>query len=789
MRTSLIALAAALAPIAIANASAQTTPAQPETTAPNAEGNAGVRAGAKADTTDILVLGKLQADTITLAPSTRASIDATTINTTVNAASVEDTLKYFPSLVIRKRSIGDNYAPVGTRTSGLGMSARSLIFADGALLSAFIGNNNGNGSPRWTLVTPEEIQSIDVLYGPFSAAYAGNSIGTTINITTRLPDKLEARVTALTNVQTFSYYGTSKTLPSEQISASIGDRFGPLALFASVTRTEAQTQPISFATITGTTQPTGTTGGYADLNKTGAAIRVLGASGLEHHIQNTFKIKSALDLTSDLRATYVLGIWTDNTDSTLDSYEQGPGGTVSYATANNGVTTGFNSGLYTRDALHFSHALTLQQSGHALDWQVTGTIYHYAHDLQQGPSTATTAPTNPTQPGVNSLPAAFTGGPGTVQRLDGTGWVTLDAKAAWHTPADSQTISFGAHGDRYTLNSVTYAATDWLDANTQGAPTSISRGQTRTLAIWAQDAVKITPRLTLTLGARQEWWRAWNGYNYTASTTSTTPLLNQTQPGESAHGFSPKASLEWRFQPTWSLKGSFGQAYRFATVSELYQAVTTGTTQTSPNPNLSPERARSGELALEKRDSQGFYRLSLFDEVIDNALISQSAPLVPGSSTLYSYVQNVDRTRARGVELAFARDNLLRGVDLSGSVTYADAITSKDTAFPTAQGKLLPSVPRWKANMVATWHITPRVALTGAGRYSSRNYANLDDSDTVGNTYTGFYQYLVFDARVTWQVTDRIELGAGVDNVNNDKYFLYHPFPQRSYTAQLNWKL
>ena len=770
MKTSLIAIAAALAPLAAANAYADTAPE-------------------KADTTDILVLGKRQSDTITLAPSTRASTDAATIDTTVNAASVEDTLKYFPSLVIRKRSIGDNYAPVGTRTSGLGMSARTLIYADGALLSAFIGNNNGNGSPRWTLVTPEEIQSIDVLYGPFSAAYAGNSIGSTINITTRLPDKLEASVTALSNVQTYSYYGTSKTLPSEQVSASIGDRFGPLALFGSITRTEAQTQPISFATITGTAQPTGTTGGYADLNKTGAAIRVLGATGLEHHIQNTLKFKSALDLPADVRATYVLGIWTDNTDSTLDSYEQSTSGAVSYASANNGTTAGFNSGLYTRDALHFSHALTLQQTGHPLDWQVTGTIYHYAHDMQQGPSTATSAPGNPAMPGINSLPNAFNGGPGTVQRNDGTGWVTLDAKAAWHTDNKAHTISFGAHGDRYTLNSVTYAATDWLDANTQGAPTSISRGQTRTLAVWAQDAIRITPSLTATLGGRYEWWRAWNGYNYTAGTTSATALLNQTQPGENAHGFSPKAALEWRFDPAWSLKGSFGQAYRFATVSELYQAVTTGTTQTSPNPNLAPERARSGELATEYHDLDGFYRVSLFDEVIDNALISQSAPLVPGSATLYSYVQNVDRTRARGVELAFVRNNAVPGVDLSGSITYADAITSKDTAFTAAQGKTLPSVPHWKANIVGTWHIAPRLDLTGAARYSSRNYANLDDSDTVGNTYTGFYEYLVFDARATYHITDRIELGVGIDNISNDKYFLYHPFPQRSFTAQLNWKL
>ena len=147
---------------------------------------------------DILVIAQKQAATIENAPSTKAAVTADLIAEKINAVSVEDTLKYLPSLVVRKRHIGDNFAPIATRTSGLGSSARSLIFADGAILSALIANNNGNGSPRWTLVTPEEIARIDVLYGPFSAAYAGNSIGTVVNITTRLPDKLEAHASVLT---------------------------------------------------------------------------------------------------------------------------------------------------------------------------------------------------------------------------------------------------------------------------------------------------------------------------------------------------------------------------------------------------------------------------------------------------------------------------------------------------------------------------------------------------------------------------------------------------------------
>ena len=43
------------------------------------------------------------------------------------------------------------------------------------------------------MIAPEEIERVDVLYGPFSAIYPGNSIGAVVNITTKLPRRARAR--------------------------------------------------------------------------------------------------------------------------------------------------------------------------------------------------------------------------------------------------------------------------------------------------------------------------------------------------------------------------------------------------------------------------------------------------------------------------------------------------------------------------------------------------------------------------------------------------------------------
>ncbi len=740
---------------------------------------------------DVLVVAQKQTQSIENAPTSRATVNADQIADTVNAVTVEDTLKYLPSLVVRKRNLGDTQAPLATRTSGLGASARSLIYADGALLSSLIGNNNTSASPRWGMVSPEEIARIDVLYGPFSAAYAGNSIGAVVNITTRLPDKLEGTLSAGTSVQPYDQYGTHRTLPAYQLGATLGDRFGPLALFGSVTHTISNSQPIGYATgtrgaLAGATA-VATLGGYDDVNRSNQAIRVFGATSLQHAVQDNIKLKAALDLSSSLRLTYVGGLFLNAVDSTVESYlTDAITGLPIYVSptsptarqvnsAGYGYTiaaSAFSGSVYRFDERHWSHALSATGHGGRFDWQVVGTIYSFDKDVQR---TAT-----------DPLPAAFTGGAGTITRLDGTGWKTLDAKGVWR-PDTANMISAGVHWDRYVVNSNRYATTDWIRGS-QGALNQASRGKTQTVALWAQDEIRIAAPLTLTLGGRYEWWRAFDGFNF-----STSPLLTPVnpvyQPARRATGFSPKASLAYTPAPGWTARLSFGKAYRFPTAGELYQAVTTGAIQQIANPDLKPERALSEELAIEQRDAHGNIRLSLFNESIEDALISQSGPL-NGTATVATFVQNVDRTRARGVELAMARNNVASApIDISGSVTYTDATTRKDDAFPAAVGKLIPSVPHWKATAVVTWRPTDAIALTTAARYASRNYASLDNSDVVGNTYQGFYKYLVVDLRAAFKIAGHYRFAIGVDNVNNDKYFLFHPFPQRSFHADLTVKL
>jgi len=712
-------------------------------------------------------------------PLSIQTIEADQIAATVNATTVEDTLKYLPAIFVRRRHIGDTQAPITTRTSGVGSSARSLIYADGVLLSALTGNNNSTASPRWGMVAPEEIDRIEVLYGPFSAAYAGNSIGAVVNIATRKPRGFEAQAKVSAGAQHFSQYATKDDYPVYEAAASLGDRRGAFSWRLSGNHLETRGQPLSYVTAIrpAAASATGTpvTGAFADRNRTGAAIVVLGAGGLEKQTQDNAKLKVEWEITPKLTAAYLAGYFGNRTDAHVESYLRNAAGQPVYAGALNiggfaytVAASAFANGMYKLDERHWMQALSLRgEPTDHLRWEAVATLYDYGLDVQRAPSTA--------------LPAALTGGAGTILDLGDTGWRTFDAHAIW-TPAGAHSFTLGLHHDRYELGSDRFNTSDWI-AGGRGALAASSRGKTETNAVYLEDAIRLSPDVGLTVGVRQERWRAFDGLNY-----SLAPALNVTQPKLSADRTSPKAVLAWTPNADWRLTASVGRAYRFPTVGELYQAVTVGTQLAVPNPDLAPEKALSSELSLERSWPKGRLRLSLFTEDIEDALISQTAPLTPGSTTLVAFVQNVDKVRSRGLEAAAeAHDVLVKGVDLSGSVTWVDSETRKDPAFPPAVGKRTPQLPRLRWTAVATWRATDRLTLTTAARYASRPFGTLDNSDLVGHTYQGFEGYLVVDARATYRIDDHWSAAIGVDNLNNRDYFVFHPFPQRSALAELHY--
>jgi iron complex outermembrane receptor protein len=74
-----------------------------------------------------------------------------------------------------------------------------------------------------------------------------------------------------------------------------------------------------------------------------------------------------------------------------------------------------------------------------------------------------------------------------------------------------------------------------------------------------------------------------------------------------------------------------------------------------------------------------------------------------------------------------------------------------------------------------------------AGRYSDASFATINNVDHNPNTYQGFAGFFVVDVHVRYELTRHLAAGVGVDNLNDDRYFLFHPFPQRTLIADLKY--
>jgi iron complex outermembrane receptor protein len=127
----------------------------------------------------------------------------------------------------------------------------------------------------------------------------------------------------------------------------------------------------------------------------------------------------------------------------------------------------------------------------------------------------------------------------------------------------------------------------------------------------------------------------------------------------------------------------------------------------------------------------------------------------------------------------------IRGVDLTGNVAWSHGEILADAANPALVGKTWVRVPRMRANAIASYRPNDRWMGSLAVRYSGRQYNNLDNSDINPGVFGGTSSYTVWDAKLTYRVTKTIDASFGVDNLNNAHYYVFHPYPGRTFFGEL----
>ncbi len=710
-------------------------------------------------------------------PATVETYDKRQIEESVNAATPAQTLKYLPSIQVRERSIGDRNGIISSRTIGSISSAQSMLYADGVLLSNLLGNSFSY-PPRWGMVNPEEIQRISMMYGPFSSLYAGNSMGGVINIETRMPERLEAYAGVQSFIQNFKLYGTDQTKIGNREFFSIGNKVNDFSFWASMNRLENTAQPLDFSVAnlssTAAGGATPVTGAYQDKGISNQDRVVFGATAIDTSIQTNGKFKGQYEFLNQSKLTYTIGLWDLDSRQNVQSYIKDNDGNSIY-----GGDVNFNNKKYSlarmnpaqAEAFHVMQSIDFKSNDKGFfNWQMTLSDYDYSKDLSNRSNLTETSNTNP-----------YITKTGQITDLSGTGWTVFDSRVTLR-PKD-HTIDLGYHLDYYHLRQIVNISNDWMGSQ-KGAFTSLSSGNTKTHAVYVQDKWQISPEWALTLGGRQEHYEAYDGVNQNTSSIAR-------YEDRSINTFSPKVSLSFEPIPAWGFRTAFGKAYRFPTVTELFQQLIpdmcrSGCSIVENNPNLKPEEIYSSEITAERRFVNGLARASLFREDRYDALISQTNLSPVGGST--SYVQNVDHVKIHGIELATEWKNVIvPKLDLMANATLIDSEILKNDAAPSYINKKVPRIPRQLYKALATYRVSEDFTMSLATRYSGRQFIQLDNSDTNLETYAGSSRLLFVDAKANYKFKDRWTASLGVDNIFNDQAYVHHPLSQRTGYAQIKF--
>lgn len=697
----------------------------------------------------------------------------------INAVTTEDLVKYEPSLVIRRRFIGDANGTIGIRSANMFQTARSMVFADGVPLHYNL-QTRWSGAPRWTMVSASEIAQVSVLYGPFSAQYGGNSMGGVINIETAIPQDREFNADISTFVQQAEAYDFDEDVSGYKGFVSFGDKIDNLSYFLSFNHLDNDAQPQTYKSASATTsESTGTaTGGSAGPDARDRSVYWYGDTGIVNSQTDNYKVKLGYDA-NNWQALLNVAYENRSSENVGDTHIRDENGNKLWSASNetiNGTSFSFNSsGLNESRLLRESLSVGLRVKADITDNVALEANINQFDILKDETRASALNPNDPT----------FTGN-GKITDYDNSGWTTGDlVMTVSDIVIPRLNLITGLRHENYELNLNAFNTDDYLHGAKQDYTSSFG-GKTELNAAFAQVNWSDNDRWDMTFGLRYEQFESSDGY-YSNINADTNALELVSAPSVDYKKTSPKFTLGYYPSDKWLVRYSIAKAYRFPIVEELFRQYEAYNSINESNPNLAPEDGFHQNLMLNRELESGYVRINLFYDQIKDAIESQSTTIVGGvnDGTSLSTFVPLDKTETKGIEFILNQtDVLIDGLDLRFNTTYTHARITENSANPEWEGNVYPRMPKWRANILSTYALTEDWNISMNAQYASDTYSRLQNDDNVDNVYGAADSYLLFGLKSQYIINAHLKASIGIDNITNELNYVAHPWPRR--TAYLN---
>jgi len=204
-----------------------------------------------------------------------------------------------------------------------------------------------------------------------------------------------------------------------------------------------------------------------------------------------------------------------------------------------------------------------------------------------------------------------------------------------------------------------------------------------------------------------------------------------------------------------TLRASYSEGFKAPTPGQLGANVTSRNfiLAAGLNPELAPETSTGWDIGVEQdlKVVPGALSVTYFQSDIENLI---AFDFVGGFSPNNSAFFNVDEVTTEGVEIVLAL-NPLETLKLQAAYTYLEAID-------VATGIQLDNRPEDRFTLDVSWSATDKLNINAQFIY------NGDETESFGAPLDSF---VVVNLRADYDITDRIEIYARIDNLFDEDYF------------------
>jgi iron complex outermembrane receptor protein len=309
--------------------------------------------------------------------------------------------------------------------------------------------------------------------------------------------------------------------------------------------------------------------------------------------------------------------------------------------------------------------------------------------------------------------------------------IDLDYRLRWATGERNElTVGGGYRAVWYHIgNNYTYS----LDP---------AHGDIQTWNLFAQDTVRLTETVRLTLGSKLEQTEHFK----------MEPL--------------PSARLLWEAGGGQTFWGAVSRAVRTPGQSHRLTAIIPGTGGITLNPNLRPEHTFAMVYELGHR-VQPSKTLSFDTALFYNDYSNVSDIRSNGGSPAMLTIENTMNIQSYGAEIA-ANWQPLDAWRLSGSYSFLKTEVNRASGITTPEVTTVGARPMHQASLHSAWNIAPQWELDLVASYVD------------GSTgWTSVKSYVRLDAQLSWRPQKEMELSIGVQNLLDNRH------PEAEFTSLL----